>query len=153
MKLKAGDEPPPRMGYQVFISFGGEDAALAEQVYRCLSRHAPVFFYKETEHSADFLAAINGALETAHSLVTVGTKLEHLMRGFPRFERESFFQDMMFGRKPPDRAKLVTVVEGLEPYDLPLPLRKYQVIKWGEGACDRLEGILFGGQGGGRGGP
>jgi len=116
-------------GYQVFVSFGGDDLALAEEVYRYLvGLGLSVFFYRETVDHPDFQAAIDAALESADCLVAVATSRENLLRRWPRYEWRSFFQDIQFERKDPARARIIAFVSGLDPRDLPRPLRQYQAI-------------------------
>jgi hypothetical protein len=57
--------------------------------------------------------------------VAVGTRLEHLTARWPEYEYRTFHVDVHTGKKP--NGKLLSVVMGIDPVDLPLPLRRYEV--------------------------
>jgi hypothetical protein len=64
-------------------------------------------------------------LESAQYLVAVGSSLEHLTARWPEYEYRTFNLEMLGPRKP--NGKLLTLVVGIDPHKLPLPLRSFAV--------------------------
>ncbi|MFN0182133.1 MAG: TIR domain-containing protein [Gemmatimonadales bacterium] len=88
----------------VFLSFASEDGEVAESVFRHLRQTAEggVFFSPRTLANSNFSRAIDDALEQATRLVVVGTKLEHLTKGWVEWEWRTFHNLINSGRKPRD---------------------------------------------------
>ncbi|HYW46824.1 MAG TPA: TIR domain-containing protein [Bryobacteraceae bacterium] len=122
----APDQPPPGK-IDVFISFGRGDDKLAGQVAdkiieTCGRR---VFFSPRSRYEQGWDRAIDQALDSASCLVAVGSKLNRLCRRWPEYEYRTFHKDIRNGRKRSGR--LISFVAGIEPVELPLPLRSYPV--------------------------
>ena len=118
---------PVTAPFDVFISFGHEDKALAHQVADFIAKRCGkrVFYYPKSQTECDFEPAIDRALESSQCIVAVGSKIEHLTAEWPSYEYQTFHGDMRNGRKP--NGKLLSFVLGIDPIELPLPLRKYVV--------------------------
>jgi hypothetical protein len=130
LTLPATPPPVSAVGGQrpaVFISFASEDKRLAKRVWKHLlaSTGRPVFFSDEGLHQSNFGRAIDDALDDARCLVAVGTKLHHLLKGWPEYEWRSFHNDIRSGRKRD--ANLFSFVS-IDANDLPRPLRNRQAV-------------------------
>ena len=121
--VPSGKPVPPDS--DIFISFASEDAALARQVYDHLAgkKGMRVFFSEETLDDPDFSRAIDKALERARILVAVGTKLDHLDKGWVQYEWRSFHNDIRSNRKP--NGRLLPLIQGIDPHYLPRPLQQW----------------------------
>jgi hypothetical protein len=113
--------------FDVFVSFGSGDEGIADRVttfieQRCQKR---VFNYLRVHKDHDFSRAIDAALESAQCIVAVGSRLEHLTSRWPEYEYRTFNVDVQSGKKP--GGKLLSLVVGLDPTELPLPLRRFTV--------------------------
>ncbi len=107
--------------YDVFISFGGEDVALAAQVYQFLERRGLRPFYsRESIRDPDWDRVVNNALETADLLIAVATNAENIKRPYADYEWRSFHHAILDKRKPD--GKIVSLLSGCERRDLPLEL-------------------------------
>jgi hypothetical protein len=84
-----------------------------------------VFYYPRTQTDHDFSRAIDSALESAQCIVAVGSRLEHLTGRWPEYEYRTFNVDVHSGKKP--NGKMLSLVLGIDPVDLPLPLRRFVV--------------------------
>jgi hypothetical protein len=113
--------------YDVFVSFGHGDEKLAAKVARHIKKHCgkKVFYYPISQTDHDFYRAIDRALESAQCLVAVGSSLEHLTARWPEYEYRTFNLEMLGPRKP--NGKLLSLVVGIDPNNLPLPLRSFIV--------------------------
>ena len=122
---------PPRRHLaadEVFLSFNSADRGLARKVSDFLkSKGLSVFFSKETLAPGDFGRRIDEALDGARALVVVSTRLEHMMKRWVSYEWQSFHNDILSGRKAAN-AVLRAFVVGIDPQDLPRPLRSRQAI-------------------------
>jgi len=120
-------QQPASGPFDVFVSFGHQDMTLARQVADFISNRCgkKVFFYPKTQTNCDFEPAIDKALESAQCIVAVGSRIENLTARWPSYEYQTFHGDMRNGRKP--NGQLLSFVLGIDPVDLPLPLRKYVV--------------------------
>jgi hypothetical protein len=113
--------------FDIFISFGGDDAESALKLFEYLRRkNYRVFLSTESIIDPDFSKTIDDALDSARCLIAVGTKPENLMKNWPGYEYRAFHNDILSGRKKD--AKLISFISDFDPLDLPLPLRKYQVV-------------------------
>jgi hypothetical protein len=114
-------------GFDVFISFGHGDERLANQVAQFITNRCgrSVFYYPRTQTDYDFARAIDHALESAECIVAVGSRLERLTGRWPEYEYRTFNVDVHSGKKP--NGKLLSLVMGIDPVDLPLPLRRFVV--------------------------
>lgn len=134
-------KPDPAIPYRVFISATGHevDQQIARRIREHLEHDAavgPVFFYTDAPMSMDWLRTIEGALISAESLIVVCTDVERV-RSLD-FEWQPFFLWTRYKRKHVGR--IVPVVHGLEPYELPLPLCAHDAVDWSApGALTRLQ--------------
>jgi hypothetical protein len=112
----------------VFISFGHGDEKLANQVAHFITDRCKrsVFYYPRNQTDYDFARSVDRALEAAEYIVVVGSRIDRITGSWPEYEYRTFHVDMRSGKKP--NGKLLSVVVGLDPVELPLPLRRYTVI-------------------------
>jgi hypothetical protein len=138
-----------RAEYDVFLSHkqldpGGEpsrDAVLAREVFEYLSGQGLRVFLGavslEQLGIAAYKKAIDDALDSAQVLVAVGTSAENLESQWVRYEWESFFNDILSGRKT--KGRVFSYVDGVSPNALPRTLRQNQVIVHQQGS----HGLLY----------
>ncbi len=126
LQLQATEPPAPTPGeaFEVFISFASEDRALARRVFDHLSAttRRRVFFSDLTLTGGAFGEQIDRALDSVWSFVAVGSRLEHLNKSWVSYEWRNFHNDLTSGRKPP-HSPFLAFVSGIDPRDLPRPLR------------------------------
>lgn len=138
--------------YDVFLSHknldasgrASRDASLAQELFDHLSGQGLRVFLSsitlEQLGTATYKKAIDDALDSAQVLVAVGTSQEHLESQWVRYEWESFFNDILSGRKP--KGRLFTYVEGVVINSLPRTLRQNQVIVHQPGAFGLLYNFI-----------
>jgi hypothetical protein len=138
------DRPLPQTDahthYGVFMSKKSEDYPLAKRVYDFLrSKGANVFLSEESlpaVGSAEYMKAIDAALEQAEHLVVVGSKADNLLSGWVEAEWRVFINEKRSGRK---QGNVVTVLcHGLTPDLLPMSLRYYEAVPLTEEGLARL---------------
>jgi hypothetical protein len=124
--------------YDVFLSHknldgGGQptrDAALAMEIHDHLAGQGLRVFLSavslEKLGVAAYKKAIDEALDSAQVLVAVATSAEHLESQWVRYEWESFFNDILSGRKP--KGRVFSYVSGVDVNTLPRTLRQNQAI-------------------------
>jgi hypothetical protein len=125
--------PAPTGGpSDVFLSFASEDNEVAESVFRHLQQttRGGVFFAPRTLTDTNFSRAIDDALEHATRLVVVGTKLEHLTKGWVEWEWRTFHNLINSGRKPRDAQLISYIGRAVPPLEMPLPLRQRQYVQF-----------------------
>lgn len=128
--------------YDVFLSFKNldengaktEDALIAEKLYHALKQNdLNVFFsnivLNEVGASA-YKVAIEDALENCRVLVSIATKKEYLESKWVSYERESFHNDILSGRK--NNACIVPFLKNIYGIDVPRSLRNFQTFQIGE---------------------
>jgi hypothetical protein len=76
--------------------------------------------------SADYMKAIDEALEGSRHFILFGTKKENIVSSWVEAEWRLFINEMRSGRKSGNF--LTAVAGGLSPAELPLALRYYEVI-------------------------
>lgn len=120
----------------VFVSFGRGDEGPAREIAEFVAQvcKKKVFFYPESRYDQLWDRAIDEALESATCLIAVGSKLSRLKRRWPEYEYRTFHKDILNGKK---RGNLISIVAGIAPADLPLPLRYYAIE-----SCRDVEDIL-----------
>jgi hypothetical protein len=121
---------------EVFLSYASEDLPLAQKVYSYLQNSGRnVFFSNETIHQADFGDAVDKALQTAKSLVVVGTETDRFFKPWVRYEWQSFHNDILAKRKP-WHTPLITFTAKPDKNSLPRPLVFRQIIDYEEKSFD-----------------
>jgi TIR domain len=127
-----------RSEYDVFLSHKNlevngqpsRDAALAQELYDHLSGQGLRVFLSSVSLEllgvAAYKKAIDDALDSAQVLVAVGTSAENLESQWVRYEWESFFNDILSGRKP--KGRVFSYVAGVPVNALPRTLRQNQVM-------------------------
>jgi TIR domain len=141
-----------RTEYDVFLSHKNldasgqpsRDAALAQEVYDHLSGQGLRVFLSsislEQMGIAAYKKAIDDALDSAQVLVAVGTSADHLESQWVRYEWESFFNDILSGRKP--KGRVFSYVAGLSIDALPRTLRQNQVFVHQPGSYGLLSNFI-----------
>ena len=126
--------------YQVFISFkySGKDgkptrdAWLGDQLYQALMKAGiNTFFSPVTLREVgadDYQRHIDAALDQSVVMIVIGTEKEFMESEWVRAEWETFIGEVRGGRKP---GRIFTYTEGMNVKELPLPLRKFQMIVHG----------------------
>lgn len=129
------------MRYDVFISFKNtdengtytEDSYLAEKLYLALKQENLNVFYSNIVlnevGAAAYKNAIEDALEQSSVLVSIATKVEYLTSQWVSYERESFHNDILSGRKK--SACIVPYIKNISGCDVPRSLRNYQTFEIG----------------------
>ena len=129
------------MRYDVFISFKNtdengtytEDSYLAEKLYLALKQENLNAFYSNIVlnevGAAAYKNAIEDALEQSSVLVSIATKVEYLISQWVSYERESFHNDILSGRKK--SACIVPYIKNISGCDVPRSLRNYQTFEIG----------------------
>lgn len=121
---------PVTQAFDVFLSHSSKDAPAAKELADALTAAAKrVFFSSESLPalgSADYMKAIDEALEGAKHFILFGTKRENILSSWVEAEWRLFINEMRSGRKS---GNFLTAVAGdLSAADLPLSLRYYEVI-------------------------
>ena len=127
--------------YDVFISFKNldadgnrtEDSFIAERLYELFKEQGLNVFYSNKVlnelGAASYKKEIEEALENSSVLVSVATKKELLESQWVAYERESFHNDILSGRKV--KACIVPFLKGITGLDVPRSLRNYQTFQIG----------------------
>ncbi len=127
--------------YDVFISFKNldddgmrtEDSFLAEQLYDSFKAQGLRVFYSNKVlnemGAAAYKNEIEEALEKSQVLVSIATKAEYLTSKWVAYERESFHNDILSGRK--NNACIVPFLKNITGLDVPRSLRNYQTFQIG----------------------
>jgi hypothetical protein len=143
---------PMTKEYDVFLSFKhlgpdglpSRDAGLAREVFEYLSSNGLRVFYStvslEQLGVAAYKRAIDDALDSAQVLVAVGTSAENLDSQWVRYEWDSFFNDILLGRKP--KGRVFSYVSGVDINSLPRTLRQNQSIAHQPGAVGLLYNFI-----------
>jgi len=123
---------PPGDGeteYEVFISHGGGDEAIASLVFRFVMERLgrKAFFYTDGTHHSHFRREIETALETSRCFISVSSSSANLRREWPMYECQVFHNEMLNGNKP-QSAQIISFITGFDPRALPLPQRLFQAI-------------------------
>ena len=127
--------------YDVFISFKNldadgnrtEDSFIAERLYELFKEQGLNVFYSNKVlnelGAASYKKEIEEALENSSVLVSVATKKEFLESQWVAYERESFHNDILSGRKV--KACIVPFLKDITGLDVPRSLRNYQTFQIG----------------------
>ena len=107
-----------------------EDAELANELYFELHRRGiPTFFARESIRKlgeSHYKKVIDTALDDARVLVAVGTSAENLNSNWVRYEWDSFYNDILSGRKI---GQVLSYYGKIGAADLPRTLRQCQAYK------------------------
>jgi TPR repeat protein len=133
--------------YDVFISVKAtaegqptRDAQLARELHSYLRDRGLRVFLSEVSlrerGESQFSQAIYDAIDSAHTLVLVCTRAEHLEGEWVREEWQTFKQDMLSRKKKGGRIFLL--LEGVSYNQLPTGLRGHQAVTVAEGALESL---------------
>lgn len=127
------------MAYDVFISFKNtmddgsltEDVAIAEELYKTLTKNGINVFYSkiilQEEGVAAYKNAIETALDEARVLIAISTSKDYINSEWVTYERESFHNDILSGRKTD--ACIVPYLKNIYGNDVPRSLRNYQTFQ------------------------
>jgi hypothetical protein len=120
----------------VFISCASEDSDLADRIFMALSAAGKTpWLFTRNRGGQPWSREIDEALDSATSLVAVGSTLQNLSKEPVEYEWRSFFQDITSGLK--SRAQLVPFVHReVDPYRLPRPLRYHEVVRFDPSEID-----------------
>ena len=116
--------------FDVFLSHSSKDSLRAKELADALTAAGKrVFFSPDTLPalgSADYMKAIDEALEGSRHFVLYGTKRENILSSWVEAEWRLFINEKRSGRKSGNF--LTAVGRDLSPAELPLSLRYYEVI-------------------------
>ena len=131
--------------FSVFISKKSEDFELAEKVYNHLINNKITVFLSEKSlpalGSAEYMKAIDNALELAKHLIVVGSKAEYFLSGWVEAEWRVFINEKRSSRK---KGNIITIIpEGLDINELPMSLRYYEVIPLNKAGLDNLKNYVI----------
>ena len=127
--------------YDIFISFKNlgedgnrtEDSFLAEQLYDSFKAQGFNVFYSNKVlnelGAAAYKNTIEEALENSRVLISIATNLDYLLSKWVSYERESFHNDILSGRK--NKACIVPFMKNISGLDVPRSLRNYQTFQIG----------------------
>ena len=137
---------------EVFVSFKShdetgqetKDSVIAKTVAAFLrGRGFSVFLSLDSLEQlgkSAYMEAIEAALESANVLIAIGTRAEYLTSQWVKYEWHSFHQEIVEGRKV--GGEIFSIIEGVTPQSLPLPLRQRQVFSFTEDGLHRLGGFV-----------
>lgn len=127
------------MAYDIFISFKNTDAngadtkdvAVATELFRQLTEQGLSAFFSKTilmeQGAAAYKAAIESALDESRVLVAVSSNVDYINSEWVTYERESFHNDILSGRKK--NACIVPYLQNIYNLDVPRSLRNYQTFQ------------------------
>lgn len=105
-----------------------EDSRIAAEMFRLLDQKGVGAFFSNTRlfefGEAAYKEAIEAALEEAKVFVAIATDAEYLKTRWVSYERESFHDDILSGRKKD--AVIVPYLKNVEGADVPRSLRGYE---------------------------
>ncbi len=121
---------PARYAFDVFLSHSSKDSLRAKELADALTAAGKRVFFSPDSlpalGSADYMKAIDEALEGSRHFILFGTKRENILSSWVEAEWRLFINEIRSGRKS---GNFLTAAGGdLSPADLPLSLRYYEVI-------------------------
>ena len=121
---------PIAQAFDVFLSHSSKDSLRAKELADALTAAGKRVFFSPDSlpalGSADYMKAIDEALEGSRHFILFGTKKENILSSWVEAEWRLFINEMRSGRKS---GNFLTAVAGdLSPAELPLSLRYYEVI-------------------------
>ena len=132
---------------KVFLSFKNndrngkkaKDAFLAEELYAELHKRGINAFYSNQTikqlGESHYKMAIDEALDEAIVLIAIGTSKENLNSNWVNYEWDSFYGDILSGRK---NGQVISYIADMEVADLPRTLRRCQSFKKGENSIEEI---------------
>ena len=136
---------------QVFLSYKNtdangkktRDAALAEELYEELVKRGINTFYSSQSikqlGEAHYKIAIDKALDEAAVLVAVGTSEENLNSNWVRYEWDSFYEDILSGRK---EGQVLSYIDCMSIANLPRTLRRCQSYNKAENGAENAADFI-----------
>lgn len=130
------------MKYDVFISFKNlndsgeatEDSQLAAEVFKELDQREIKAFYSNIRlfefGEAAYKEAIEKALDEARIMIVIATSVNYLRTRWVSYERESFHEDILSGRKTD--GVIVPYLKNVDGNDIPRSLRGYETFHIGQ---------------------
>ncbi len=116
--------------FDVFLCHSSKDKIQAKQLADALTAAGKAVFFSPDSlpalGSADYMNAIDEALEGSRHFILFGTKKENILSSWVEAEWRLFINEKRSGRKAGNF--LTAVGGGLTPSELPLSLRYYEVI-------------------------
>jgi hypothetical protein len=138
---EASPAPKPETpAYDIFISKKSQDYSHAERLYRFLETNKKRVFISELSlpklGNAEYMKAIDEALESSRHMIVLGTSAEHLRSGWVEAEWRVFLNEKRSGRKS---GNVVTVItDGMKIAEVPMSLRYYEVVPYKDAFGQRL---------------
>lgn len=124
------DEMAELKKVDVFISHKSEDFIAAKPLYDYLMSKGISAFLSERSlpalSGADYSAEIDEALEHAKNIVVIASSKENVNSGWVKYEWSTFANEKRSGRK--DGNIVTLIAEKMQPVDLPILLRQFEVI-------------------------
>ena len=116
--------------FDVFLSHSSKDSLRAKELADALTAAGKRVFYSPDSlpqlGSADYMKAIDDALEGSRHFILFGTKKENILSSWVEAEWRLFINEKRSGRKA---GNFLTAIGGdLSPAELPMALRYYEVI-------------------------
>lgn len=131
-KRSEAPDSPRQVGqaFDVFLSHSSKDSPQAKELADALTAAGKRVFFSPDSlpalGSADYMKAIDEALEGSRHFILFGTKKENILSSWVEAEWRLFINEKRSGRKD---GNFLTAVGGvLSPAELPLSLRYYEVI-------------------------
>jgi hypothetical protein len=126
----AASQIPAPQAFDVFLSHSSKDSLRAKELADALTAAGKRVFFSPDSlpalGSADYMKAIDNALEGSRHFILFGTKKENILSSWVEAEWRLFINEMRSGRKS---GNFLTAIGGdLAPGELPLSLRYYEVI-------------------------
>ncbi len=126
--------------YDVFLSHKSQDYSIAKGIYDYLEANNYKTFLSEVclpkLGSADYMKKIDEALDASQHMILVGSSVEHVLASWVEAEWRVFINEKRSGRK---KGNFLTIVSNdINPSDLPISLRYYEVIPFDIDNFDRI---------------
>ena len=123
--------PGTETGPRFFVSYGGNDERFARKVYDFIRERLGMeaYFNAEGKRHSHFRREIENALEQSDYFISVGSSTVNLRREWPTYESQVFHNDMLNHNKP-GRARILSLITGIDPRHLPLPQRLFEAIEF-----------------------
>lgn len=132
---------PVNLKYDIFLSHKSQDYQLAKILYDYLIGNGFTVFLSEIclpkVGSAEYMKQIDAALDTSDHMILIGSSVNNLLSSWVEAEWRVFINEKRSGRKT---GNFLTVVSNnIEPADLPISIRYYEVMPFEK---DNLQRVL-----------